>query len=192
MSLGAVCVFAGSHSGKLPAYAKAAARLGQVLADEDTTLVYGGGAVGLMGVLADSVLDSGGRVTGVIPQFLVDREVANSKLTRLEIVQTMHERKHRMFELADAFIALPGGLGTLEELFEILTWAQLGRHRKPCGLLNVAGYYDGLVALIEHSIEHGFVREQHRELLCVGDDPGTLLQRMAKTSVVVRDKWNDT
>ncbi len=153
--------------------------------------MYGGGAVGLMGELASAVLEAGGEVVGVIPQFLVDREVAKQDLSRLEIVDTMHQRKLRMYDLADAFVALPGGLGTLEETFEMLTWAQLGRHRKPCGLLNVAGYYDGLLQFLEHSVTQRFVRTEHRGLLQVGDDPAGLLDDMAAIQPDIIDKWLD-
>lgn len=178
MTLASICVFAGSRAGTLPDYSVATRALGLLLAQQNIGVVYGGGAIGLMGVLASSVLEAGGHITGVIPQFLVDREQANHQLSQLEVVDTMHTRKRRMFELADGFIAMPGGLGTLEELFEMLTWAQLGRHRKPCGLLNVAGYYDGLQAFLEHSIEHGFVHRAHRHLLSVDTDSARLLQQL--------------
>ncbi len=191
MSLRSVCVFAGSSPGSDSDYAAAARHLGSLLAQRRIRAVYGGGAVGLMGELASAVLEAGGEVVGVIPQFLVDREVAKQDLSRLEIVDTMHQRKLRMYDLADAFVALPGGLGTLEETFEMLTWAQLGRHRKPCGLLNVAGYYDGLLQFLEHSVTQRFVRTEHRGLLQVGDDPAGLLDDMAAIQPDIIDKWLD-
>ena len=138
----AVCVFCGSSTGEDPAYAEAARDLGRLIAGNGLTLVYGGGHVGLMGVVADAALDAGGEVIGVMPKALVDREISHTSLTKLHVVHSMHERKAMMSELSDAFVALPGGNGTLEEFFEVLTWAQLGEHGKPCGLLNVAGYYD--------------------------------------------------
>lgn len=190
MGFSAVCVFAGSRAGKLGDYTEAARQLGELLAREEIGIVYGGGAVGLMGELAAAALAAGGQVTGVIPQFLVDREVARHDLTVLEVVDTMHTRKRRMFELSDGFIALPGGLGTLEELFEMLTWAQLGRHDKPCGLLNIAGYYDGLREFVDHSIDHGFVRPEHRALLQIGEQPVQLLQQMRSATMAAPvDKW---
>jgi hypothetical protein len=170
-----VCVYCGSNRGARPEYAAAAHRLGRLLGERGIGLVYGGGNVGLMGVLADAALAAGAAVTGVIPQTLVDREVAHQGLTEQRIVGSMHERKALMAELADAFIALPGGLGTLDELFEIWTWSQLGFHAKPCGLLDVAGYFQPLVAFLDRAVAEGFVRRPHRETLCLESDPERLL-----------------
>src|SRR5579884_4022684 len=162
-----VCVFCGSSAGTRAVYRDGARRLGEVLAAGGLGLVYGGGHVGLMGVLADAVLQGGGEVVGVIPQALVDRELAQLNLTRLEVVDTMHQRKARMADLADAFVALPGGFGTADELFEILTWAQLGIHRKPIGLLNIARFFDPLLTWVEQCVSQSFLRPEHRELLQV-------------------------
>jgi uncharacterized protein (TIGR00730 family) len=153
--------------------------MGHCLAERGIELVYGGGAVGLMGILADAVMDAGGSVTGVIPQGLFSREVAHDRLTRLHQTATMHERKALMYELSDAFIALPGGLGTLDELFETLTWAQIGLHAKPVGLLDVNGYFDGLMAFLDHAMGQGFVRGANLELLVADTDPAGLLDRLA-------------
>jgi uncharacterized protein (TIGR00730 family) len=160
-----ICVFCGSSRGDDPAFALAAQATGESIAARGDHLVYGGGGIGLMGVVADAVLDAGGVAIGVIPAPLATREVAHPSLTQLIVVETMHERKARMAELADAFLALPGGFGTFDELFEILTWAQLGIHRKPVGLLNIAGYFDPLLTLVEQSIERGFVAQSHRSFL---------------------------
>jgi uncharacterized protein (TIGR00730 family) len=170
-----VCVFCGSSAGGRPEYADAARRLGAALVRRGLGLVYGGGHVGLMGVIADAVLRAGGEVIGVIPQALVERELAQSGLTRLEVVDTMHQRKARMADLADAFAALPGGFGTCDELFEILTWAQLGLHAKPVGLLNVAGFFDPLRGWLDHMVRETFLKEKHRRLLLVADDPERLI-----------------
>ena len=170
-----ICVFCGSQAGANDLYRQTATDMGQLLALRGYGLVYGGGHVGLMGVIADAVLASGGEVIGVIPESMVARELAHTGVTRLDVVPGMHERKARMAALADAFIALPGGYGTLEELFEVITWAQIGLHRKPIGLLNVAGYFDALKALVEHAITEGFIRSEHRRLLTIADDPPTLL-----------------
>jgi len=173
-----VCVFAGSSAGVRPEYMTAATDLGRVLAARGIGLVYGGARVGLMGAVADAVLTGGGEVTGVIPRSLVEKEVAHSGLTELRVVTTMHERKALMADLSDAFIALPGGWGTLDEFFEILTWAQLGLHCKPCGVLNVQGYFDRLLSFLDHSVEQGFVRREYGALLAVSDDPSTLLDAL--------------
>lgn len=175
-----VCVFAGSSPGFRLEYRDAARSLARALLSRGLGLVYGGGAVGLMGVLADTLLDGGGRVTGVIPRPLVDREVAHSSLSELRIVASMHERKAEMARLADAFVALPGGLGTLEELFEIWTWAQLGIHRKPCGVLNVEGYYDRLLAFLDHSVDEDFLKAKHRGMLVVGQTGEDVLERLER------------
>jgi uncharacterized protein (TIGR00730 family) len=174
-----VCVFIGSNPGHDPAYAEAARGLARLLAARGLGLVYGGARIGLMGVVAGEMAAAGGEVIGVIPQDLVDREVANTALDDLRIVGSMHERKAAMASLADGFVALPGGLGTLEELFEILTWSQLGLHAKPCGALNVLGYYDGLVDFLDRSVQEGFVRPQHRDLLLLDEDAEALLDRLA-------------
>ena len=170
-----ICVFCGSQIGTNGLYRQAATALGQLLVRHGYGLVYGGGHVGLMGVIADAVLASGGEVIGVIPESMVARELAHTGLTQLQVVSGMHARKARMAELADAFIALPGGYGTFEELFEVITWAQLGMHRKPIGLLNVAGYFDALKALVDQAIAEGFIRSEHRHLLTMADDADTLL-----------------
>ena len=173
-----VCVFCGSRTGSQPAYTEAASRLGAALAGRGIGLVFGAGQVGLMGVLADAVLASGGEAIGVIPQALVDRELAHRQLTRLHIVESMHDRKALMAELADAFLALPGGYGTLEEFFEIVTWKQLRLHQKPIGLYNVAGFFDPLLAWIERAIAEDFIKPKHRDLLMVGADIDPLLDRL--------------
>src|SRR5215208_4433023 len=174
-----LCVYAGSNRGGHPDYAAAAERLAATAAERGIGLVYGGGNVGLMGVLADTALAAGGEVFGVIPQQLVDREVAHAGLTELRVVQSMHDRKALMAELADAFVALPGGIGTLEELIEVFTWSQLGLHRKPSGVLNVSGYYDALGAFLDVAVEQRFLRAQQREALIFDGDPETLLARLA-------------
>jgi uncharacterized protein (TIGR00730 family) len=174
-----VCVFCGACVGGPAVYAEAGRRLGALLAGRGLGLVYGAGHVGLMGVLADAALAAGGRVVGVIPQDLVDRELAHTALTELIVVDTMHQRKALMAERSDAFVALPGGYGTLDETFEILTWAQLGLHSKPVGLLNVAGYFDGLLAWLDHAGREGFLRAKHRDLLLVDDEAERLLDRLA-------------
>jgi uncharacterized protein (TIGR00730 family) len=174
-----VCVFSGSRPGARPDYASVARALGGAIARRGCGLVYGGASVGIMREIADASLAAKGEVIGVIPRALVDREVAHHGLTELRIVDTMHVRKATMAELADGFVALPGGFGTLDELFEILTWAQLGIHRKPVGLLNVCGFWDPLLALIDHTIEEGFVPDDQRGLILVDPDPGLLLDRMA-------------
>jgi uncharacterized protein (TIGR00730 family) len=187
-----VCVFCGSSPGAHPAYAEATAELGRLLVGDGIGLVYGGGAVGLMGVLADSVLAAGGEATGVIPQALMDREIGHRGLTELRVVGSMHERKALMADLSDAFIALPGGLGTLEELFEVYTWAQLGLHRKPCGLLDVERYYAGIVDFLEHAVRERFVREEHRAILMVERDPRRLIDRLREFEPeAAQPKWID-
>jgi hypothetical protein len=177
----ALCVFCGSSSGTDPAYAGTAAQLGREIASRGWTLVYGGGSVGLMGVLADAVLDAGGRVVGVIPRFLYDREVGHDGLTALEIVETLTERKVRMGDLADAFLTLPGGIGTMDELFEALSWAQLGLESKPNGLLNVGGYFDGLLEFLDEAVAAGFLTAAHRSLLRASPDLRELLDGLAAT-----------
>ncbi|OBV40134.1 hypothetical protein ASR47_101449 [Janthinobacterium psychrotolerans] len=174
----ALCVYCGANAGVTPQYAVAARELARVLVSENIALVYGGGNVGLMGVIADEVLRLGGEVTGVIPTALVEREVGHTGLTRQFVVKDMHERKAMMASLSDAFIAMPGGYGTLEELFEMLTWAQLGIHAKPIGLLNVDHFYDGLISFVQNGREQGFVRPQHAAFLNAGADPAALVQRL--------------
>lgn len=183
-----VCVFCGSNAGARPSYAQAALELGTLLAREDLGLVFGGGRVGLMGKLADAALAAGGEVVGVIPQALVARELAHRRVTDLRVVASMHERKALMAELSDAFIALPGGYGTLDEFCEILTWVQLGLQRKPCGVLNVEGYYDWLLRFFDHAVEERFIHPAHREMLIVDDDPSKLLARLLAAQVPQVDK----
>ena len=177
--LRSICVFCGANRGANPRYAAAAAVTGERLANLGIQLVYGGSRGGLMGALADAALAAGGRVVGVIPRGLVDRELAHPDLSELLIVDTLHERKAKMAELADAFIALPGGLGTLEELAEVLSWAQLDLHTKPIGLLDVGGYFAGLEAFLDHAVAEGFVAERHRRLLLRDDDIDRLLETFA-------------
>jgi hypothetical protein len=186
-----ICVYCGSRSGTDPAFRTAAASFGRLLAERGIGLVYGGGDVGLMGAVADGALDAGGDVVGVIPEALETREVAHAGLTRLDVVDSMHARKRRFADLADGFVALPGGFGTLEELVEMLTWAQLGFHTDPCGLLNVAGYYDGLVSFFETQVDAGFVEPAHRRLLVVTDDPDELLTRFASYETPVTERVVD-
>jgi uncharacterized protein (TIGR00730 family) len=186
-----VCVFTGSSAGLRLEYRTAAAALGQAAAARGIGVVYGGAHVGLMGVLADAALGAGGEVVGVIPRGLVARELAHTGLTTLHVVESMHERKALMASLSDGFIALPGGWGTLDELFEILTWAQLGLHRKPCGLLNVRGYFDPLLSFLDHSVAEGFVRPESRRLLTVADAADRLLDLLAEPSPTVVEKWID-
>jgi len=177
-TLRALCVFCGSSFGRLPDYFEAAQHVGRLTADLDLTLIYGGGKVGLMGVLADACMDAGGRVIGVMPQLLVDKEIAHRGITELRVVRSMHERKALMADLADAFLALPGGFGTFEEFFEILTWTQLGLQRKACGLLNVAGYYDPLLQLADRAVAEGFLRAPHRDMLLRDTDAARMIDRL--------------
>jgi uncharacterized protein (TIGR00730 family) len=186
-----ICVFCGSSSGANAAYRGAAAELGGLLAAQGRRLVYGGGNVGLMGVVADAVLESGGTVIGVIPQHLLDLEVGHHQLTELRVVHSMHERKQQMSELADAFVLLPGGLGSLEEFFEIWTWGQLGLHQKPYGILNVAGYFDALLAFLDHAAEERFLHPEHRRLVSVADDAADLLGKLDRAQAPVLPKWVD-
>jgi uncharacterized protein (TIGR00730 family) len=186
-----ICVFCGSSPGRDPRHAGAARALGSTLAGRGLELVYGGGSTGLMGLVADATLAAGGTVTGVIPRGLERRELAHRGLTRLEVVASMHERKARMAALADGFVALPGGMGTLEELAEILTWAQLGLHARPVGLLDVAGYYEPLVAFFDRATAEGFLRPEHRRLLAVEREPAALLTRFAAWSPPAMERWID-
>ena len=186
-----VCVFCGSSSGGRASYVQAARALGDLVARRGLGLVYGGASIGLMGAVANAALAVGGEVIGVIPAALEAKEIAHGELTRLEVVGSMHERKARMAELADAFIALPGGMGTLEELSEMLTWSQLGLHSKPCGLLDVEGYWRQLVAFFEHAVQERFLRPEHRDLLVVAKEPLALLDALAAYVPAAREQWID-
>lgn len=189
MRLSRVCVYCGANPGRDPAYADAARAMGRTLARRGIGVITGGGRVGLMGVVADAALDAGGTVTGVIPEALMKKELAHGGLTELVVTPSMHERKARMAELADGFVALPGGLGTYEELFEIWTWAQLGWHAKPCGLLNANGFYDRLVGFVDHATTEGFLRAEHRTMLIVDTDPERLVDRFADYVAPSVAKW---
>jgi uncharacterized protein (TIGR00730 family) len=185
-----ICVFCGSNTGARPDYAEATCELGRVLVERNLELVYGGANVGLMGLLAHTVQELGGRVVGVIPQALVEKEVANTTLDDLRIVSSMHERKALMADLADGFIALPGGFGTWEEFFEVVTWAQLGYHAKPCGLLNIAGFYTPLLPFLDAAVEEQFVRAGHRQMVLMDETPQGLLNQFDTYRPVVVGKWN--
>jgi uncharacterized protein (TIGR00730 family) len=189
MNLRSVCVFCGSKVGGRAEYAEAAAALGLRLARDGTTVVYGGGSVGLMGTVANAALAAEGHVIGVIPQALATKELAHAGVTELRVVPSMHTRKAMMADLADAFVALPGGFGTFEELFEIVTWAQLGIHAKPIGLLNVAGYYDHLLALIDHAAAEGFIHPDNRGLVLAASSPDDLITRLAAYRPPVVPPW---
>ncbi|MER2295999.1 MAG: TIGR00730 family Rossman fold protein [Pseudomonas sp.] len=191
MSLRSICVFCGASIGTNPAYREAAVALGQAIARRGMTLVYGGGAVGLMGTVADAAMAAGGEVIGIIPESLMNAEIGHKGLSRLEVVDGMHARKARMAELSDAFIALPGGLGTLEELFEVWTWGQLGYHAKPLGLLDVNGFYEKLGGFLDHIVEEGFVRPAHRAMLLLAQQADQLLDAMAHFESPVVPKWVD-
>jgi uncharacterized protein (TIGR00730 family) len=186
-----ICVFCGSSPGVLPAYREAATDMGRELARRGMRLVYGGGNVGLMGAVADSALAQGAEVIGVIPKHLVAKEIGHPTLTELRVVESMHERKNTMADLADGFVALPGGFGTFEEFCEVLTWTQLGLHAKPCGLLNVADFYAPLIAMFDHAVAHRFVRPEHRALVHVETTPALLLDRLSRAPVPVVAKWLD-
>jgi uncharacterized protein (TIGR00730 family) len=189
MPLSRLCVFCGSSSGSSPHYAAAASRFGRLLAARGIGLVYGGGSVGLMGAVADGALEAGGDVIGVIPEALMKREIGHAGVPDMRVVGSMHERKALMAELSDAFVALPGGIGTFEEFFEVWTWSQLGLHAKPCALLNVGGYYDGLLAFLEHATSERFLRPAHLGFLVVEDDPEALLARLPLVVVPSVPKW---
>jgi len=191
MKIQRVCVYCGSNSGSQAAYAEAARELGAVLVKRGIGLVYGGGCVGLMGTIADAVLAAGGDVIGVIPHALVKMEVAHKGLSDLRVVNSMHERKAMMVELSDAFIAMPGGFGTLEEFCEVLTWSQLGLHRKPHGLLNVLGFYDSLLVFLDHAVKSKFVRQSHRDLVITSDNPTQLLDLLAQAKPPAMNKLID-
>jgi uncharacterized protein (TIGR00730 family) len=184
-----VCVYCGSSPGNRPEYAEGAHLLGRTLAERGLALVYGGGKVGLMGTVADAVLEHGGTVIGIIPEALMQKEVGHRGLTELHVVRNMHERKQMMADRSDAFIAMPGGVGTFEELFETFTWLQLGYHDKPVGLLNVGGFYDGMLGFLGHAVQEGFLKQVHADLLHVADLPGTLLDQLAAAPRVRVDKW---
>jgi hypothetical protein len=186
-----ICVFCGSSLGSRPVYQSAAAELGKVLAKRNLQLIYGGGNVGLMGVVADATLAAGGQVIGVMPEFLVQKEIAHPNLTQLHVVSSMHDRKALMAQLADGFMALPGGFGTFEEFCEILTWAQLGLHQKPQGLLNVAGYYDLLLNLFDLAVEENFLRSDLRSIVLEATDPDTLLDQFLHYQPKQVEKWAD-
>lgn len=189
--LSSVCVYCASSPGADPEFASTATSFGRLLALRQVRLIYGGGHVGLMGILADAALAEGGEVHGVITRALEHKEIAHRGLTVLEVVETMHDRKAAMADQAEAFVMLPGGFGTFEEFLEVVTWTQLGVHSKPCGVLNVQGFFDPLVALFEMAVRQRFVRPEHREMVIVESDPLTLLQRLGEWTPVVVDKWVD-
>ena len=186
-----VCVYCGSNFGERSSYLKAAQSLGTEIAERGMTLIYGGGNVGLMGAVADSVLATGGKVIGVIPQALVDKEVAHTGLSDLRVVDSMHERKSLMADLSDGFIALPGGLGTLEEFCEVATWTQLGFHKKACGLLNISGFYDGLLSFLNHATKEKFIRPEHRSIILAEEDPVKLIEKLSEFEAPTVHKWID-
>ncbi|MCG6540598.1 TIGR00730 family Rossman fold protein [Pseudomonas sp. KSR10] len=191
MSLQSICVFCGASTGANPIYREAAIAMGQTLAANGIRLIYGGGAVGLMGVVADATMAAGGEVIGIIPQSLKDSEIGHTGLTRLEVVNGMHARKARMAELSDAFIALPGGLGTLEELFEVWTWGQLGYHSKPLGLLDINQFYSKLSHFLDHLVEEGFVKPRYRDMLQRSESPLTLLQLLGDWQPRADSRWHN-
>lgn len=184
-----ICVFCGSSPGVRPEYADAARAMGRALAERGIGLVYGGGRVGLMGIVADTVMQTGGEAVGVIPEALLRREVGHQALTQLHVVASMHERKQRMADLSDGFVALPGGYGTFEEFCEVITWSQLGIHPKPCGLLNAERYYDPLLAMFDRGVAEGFIHPQHRALVLEESDPGRLIERMLGFVPPDAEKW---
>jgi uncharacterized protein (TIGR00730 family) len=188
-TINSLCVYCGSSPGRLEAYTLAAVSLAEALVRRNIRLVYGGAGIGIMGILADNVLKLGGQAVGIIPKALAHKEVAHQNLTELHITQSMHERKMLMAELADGFVALPGGIGTLEELFEIWTWAQLGFHSKPCGLLNIDGYYDLLIGFLDHALTEQFVKKHHHGLLMVEETSDALLERFANYQPPVAKHW---
>lgn len=189
MKINNLAVFCGSSTGTDGIYIEYAEKLGEELAQRNRTLIYGGAKVGCMGALADTSLTHGGRVVGVIPKKLKNVEIAHDQLTELHIVETMHERKSKMADLADGFVALPGGAGTLEEWFEVFTWAQLGYHAKPCGLLNVNGFFDPLIAMLDHTITQGFMNKIYRDMIIIASDPKTLLEKMDAYHPNYATKW---
>jgi uncharacterized protein (TIGR00730 family) len=185
----AVCVYCGSSSGAQPLYTQAARAFGHALVEAGLALVYGGGKVGLMGVIADTVMAAGGRAIGVIPELLVDKEVGHAGLTELHVVPDMHQRKKMMADLSDGFVAMPGGAGTLEELFEVFTWSQLGYHRKPVAVFNIGGFYDPLIRMLEHTVHEGFMQQKYLDTLQVDHDPAALLGKMRRYQPIAVDKW---
>lgn len=191
-TLESVCVYCGSRPGARPEYAAAAIELGRALARRKIRLVYGGASVGLMGKVADAVLEAGGDVIGILPRWLEDKEVGHTRLSELHIVDSMHTRKARMIERSDAFVAMPGGMGTFDELFEVLTWAQVGLHEKPVGLLDVAGYFDPFRAMIRHSVVEGFAQPEHEGLFVSDADPDELVEKLVRFErPVYGSKWVD-
>ena len=186
-----ITVFCGSNSGFRTEYAEAARILARLFAGRNIRLVYGGGNVGLMGIIADELMKAGGEVIGIIPEALDKKEVGHRAITELRVVGSMHERKAQMAELADGFIAMPGGIGTFEDFFEILTWAQLGFHKKPCAILNISGYYDGLLTLCDTAVQEGFLRPAHRRLILEDSNPESLLEKMKNFSPLPLEKWID-
>ncbi|CAB1064975.1 Lysine decarboxylase family [Olavius sp. associated proteobacterium Delta 1] len=186
-----ICIFCGSSAGRNSTYIGAAAKLGRLLAEKNLNLVYGGGNIGLMGEIAQGVINHGGKAIGVIPQFLVEKELVYHKLTEVHVVDSMHERKAKMAELADAFIALPGGFGTLEETVEVLTWAQLGLHRKPIGLLNIEGYYNYLNDFFDHMVAEGFLLREYKDMLLIQEDPAAMLEILTTFELPNVDKWGN-
>jgi uncharacterized protein (TIGR00730 family) len=185
-----VCVYCGSSTGAKPEYAEAAREFGHALVKAGLTLVYGGGKVGLMGIVANEVLQAGGKAIGVIPELLLSKEVGHTGLTELHVVKDMHERKKMMADLADAFVALPGGVGTYEELFEVYTWAQLGYHHKPVGVLNVAHYFEPLKTMLDHTVSAGFMRREYVDLLQIADTTPALLDKLQRYTPPTLDKWS--
>lgn len=184
-----ICVYCGSSAGVRPVYAQAAKAFGRALVEADCSLVYGGGRVGLMGLIADEVLAAGGRAVGVIPELLVGKEIGHAGLTELHVVPDMHQRKKMMADLSDGFVAMPGGAGTLEELFEVYTWAQLGYHAKPIGLLDIEGFYQPLVAMLDHTVREGFLQRTYLEMLQIGTEPPALIEKLRRYRPSGRDKW---
>jgi len=186
-----ICIFCGSSAGKNSSYQSAAVNLGQLLVEKNLRLIYGGGNIGLMGEIAQTVINGGGQAIGVIPQFLVDKELVYHDLTEIRVVDSMHERKAAMAGLADAFIAMPGGFGTLEETVEVLTWTQLGLHRKPIGLLNIDGYYDSLNDFFNHMVKEGFLLQEYKDMLLIEEDPAALLESLTTFELPNVDKWGN-
>jgi uncharacterized protein (TIGR00730 family) len=184
-----VCVYCGSSSGARPLYVEAARAFGRALVEHDLALIYGGGKVGLMGTIADTVMEAGGRAIGVIPELLVSKEIGHKGLTELHVVPDMHHRKKMMADLSDAFVAMPGGVGTLEELFEAYTWAQLGYHQKPVAVLNIDGFYDPLIAMLKHTVQEGFMRESYLDVLQFDSNPAELIGKLQRYQPILADKW---
>ncbi|HWT38717.1 MAG TPA: TIGR00730 family Rossman fold protein [Paraburkholderia sp.] len=187
----AVCVYCGSSNGAKPLYRDAAKAFGRALVAANLSLVYGGGKVGLMGVIADEVMAAGGRAIGVIPELLVDKEVGHDGLSELHVVPDMHRRKKMMVDLSDAFVALPGGAGTLDELFEVFTWAQLGYHQKAVAVLNIDGFYDPLISMLQHTVQAGFMRQAYFDILQIDSDPAALIGKLQRYQPPAQDKWAD-